>query len=532
MREGDRPGLLVPLVHREVDDPGEAIAALFDQLELLADPGADQPRQPLGLGPPVADEEHGVAVLQVGRRLERGDPLGIEELGDRALGLLARRVLDVAEPGRAQALRIGDHLVEEAPRPPDRARRRHGTHHGPLLDRAREHREAAAPEDLADLGDLDRVAQIRLVGAVAHHRVAIGDAWERQGRHLPVGELDEDAVHHRLDRSEHVLLLDEGHLQVELVELARAAVGAGVLVAEAGRDLEVAVEARDHEQLLVLLRRLGQGVELAGMEARGHEEVARALGRARGQDRGLELDEALRLHPPADARDDFGAQQDVLLHQFAAQVEEAVAQPGLLGVVALGVDLERQEIGRRLEHEIIGDQLDFPGRQLGIDRLGAARDHMAGDGEHALQPGALGEREEAVLGLEHDLGDAEVIAQVDEQQLAMIALPMHPARQAHVCPTCPGAARRSCGCDRDAWGLSLCRSPRPASGACRPRRKGHPTPLPVKPAWTRTRADGADRARGAQVLADPRSARDQGRRRLTGQPVRPRAVNRALTSAR
>ena len=105
--------------------------------------------------------------------------------------------------------------------------------------------------------------------------------------------------------------VDERHLDVELVELARRAVGARVLVAEAGRDLEVAVEARHHQQLLELLRRLRQRVELAGMNAARHQVVARALGRARGQDRRLELDEALLDHAPADARDDLRAQHDV-----------------------------------------------------------------------------------------------------------------------------------------------------------------------------------------------------------------------------
>ena len=41
---------------------------------------------------------------------------------------------------------------------------------------------------------------------------------------------------------------------VHLVELAGAAVGARGLVAEARRDLEVAVEARDHEDTMVRVR--------------------------------------------------------------------------------------------------------------------------------------------------------------------------------------------------------------------------------------------------------------------------------------
>ena len=95
------------------------------------------------------------------------------------------------------------------------------------------------------------------------HRVGVGDARKLRRHRLAAGELLEHAAQHRLDRVEHVLLRDEAHLDVELVELARRAVGARVLVAEARRDLEVAVEARDHDQLLELLRRLRQRVELA-----------------------------------------------------------------------------------------------------------------------------------------------------------------------------------------------------------------------------------------------------------------------------
>ena len=107
------------------------------------------------------------------------------------------------------------------------------------------------------LGDVlhdDRVAQVRLVGAVFAHRLGVGNARPGRGRHrLAVGELLEHAADDRLHRREHIVLLDEAHLDVELVEFAGQAVGARVLVAEAGRDLEIAVEARHHQELLVLL---------------------------------------------------------------------------------------------------------------------------------------------------------------------------------------------------------------------------------------------------------------------------------------
>ena len=95
-----------------------------------------------------------------------------------------------------------------------------------------------------------------------------------------VGELLEHARQHRLDRIEHVVLRDEAHFEIELVEFARDAVGARVLVAEAGRDLEIAVEAGDHHQLLEHLRRLRKRVELARVDPARDQIIARAFGRA------------------------------------------------------------------------------------------------------------------------------------------------------------------------------------------------------------------------------------------------------------
>ena len=97
---------------------------------------------------------------------------------------------------------------------------------------------------------------------------------------------------------EDIVLRHEAHLDVELIELARRAVGARILVAEARRDLEIAIEARHHDELLELLRRLRQSVELAGMDARRHQKVARAFGRGSGQDRRLRI----RRSPPRSMR--------------------------------------------------------------------------------------------------------------------------------------------------------------------------------------------------------------------------------------
>ena len=78
---------------------------------------------------------------------------------------------------------------------------------------------------VTDVGDQDRVAQIGFVVAVFQHRFAEGDALEGERGDftplaLPVGEFLEQAVKDGFDRLEHVLLRDEAHFEIELVEFA------------------------------------------------------------------------------------------------------------------------------------------------------------------------------------------------------------------------------------------------------------------------------------------------------------------------
>ena len=120
-----------------------------------------------------------------------------------------------------------------------------------------------------------------------------------------VGTLDadllEDLDDQRLDRGRRSSSgVRERHLDVDLRELGLA-VGAQVLVAEAAHDLEVAVHARHHQDLLEDLRRLRQREELARVHAARHQVVARALRRRLRQDRRLDLPEALRVEVLAES---------------------------------------------------------------------------------------------------------------------------------------------------------------------------------------------------------------------------------------
>ncbi len=169
---------------------------------------------------------------------------------------------------------------------------------------------------------------------------------------------------------QHIIALDEGHFQVELGEL-RLTVAAQVFITEAARDLEVAVHACHHQQLLQLLRRLRQGIELSRIDAGGDKIVARAFGRCLEQDRRFDLDKALLIEKIAHELDHLVAQDHIAGHALAAQVEIAIFEARIfIRQVVLAADHEGQGLGRVQYFDRLGDDLDLACLHLGIFHTG------------------------------------------------------------------------------------------------------------------------------------------------------------------
>lgn len=127
-----------------------------------------------------------------------------------------------------------------------------------------------------DIGQVDQVhtiAGIGLIGAIGIHGLPVIHAAQRRGHlnaHAAKG-VGQDL----LERAHDIVLVNEGHLDIDLGELGLT-VGTQVLVAEALGDLVVALDATDHKQLLQELRGLRQGVEVTRLDAAGNDEVAGA----------------------------------------------------------------------------------------------------------------------------------------------------------------------------------------------------------------------------------------------------------------
>ena len=177
--------------------------------------------------------------------------------------------------------------------------------------------------------------------------------------------------------------VDEAHLEVELVELARRAVGARVLVAEAGRDLEVAVEAGDHQQLLELLRRLRQRVELArdgcgsapGSRARPPGELAVRIGVWNS------------VKPCSIMRRRIEAMTAERSMMFACSCSRRRSRKRYLSRISSGYSCSPETgIGSSAAADWTATsparELDLAGRQVRVHRLRRARDDLAGDRDH------------------------------------------------------------------------------------------------------------------------------------------------------
>ena len=440
--------LRVPLVHREAMDPdvGEDVRVGQPQPVPELDP---KPAEDVGghVGAVRHDEDQ--VALGSGRLLD-DRPLEVvrQELGDRAADVATRLEREVGQALRPEPARALGQLVDLTP-----GHAGHAGRHDRLDPAARregrvEHAEARRrgavrrDEDAAEVDQLHAEADVRLVRAEPLEGFLVGHPRERHLEERPVGHGGaRDLDGHLLDEGHHGVLVDEAHLEVELGELGLA-VAAQVLVAVAPGDLHVAVDAGDHQQLLELLRALRQGVHGPGLEPARDDEVARAFGRALDQRGRLDLDEAVGVMDLADGLDHPAPEHQPALHRLAPDVEVAVLQAqGLVDRRVRLVDVEGRRLRLGQDVHLGRLELDRTCRQLRVLRAGQPHRHRAGHGHHELRADPAGRLvgDRGVHLVDDDLRDAVPIAQVQEDELAVVAPPMDPAGQAGARPCVGGA---------------------------------------------------------------------------------------------
>ena len=181
---------------------------------------------------------------------------------------------------------------------------------------------------------------IRFVRTVLVHGIVPAHARKRI-RNIHVKNTLEELSHHRLEGIEHILLLHERHLAVDLCKL-RLTVSTEVLVTEAAHNLEIAVVTGHHKQLLECLRRLRQRIELACIHSGRNHEVTRALRSRLDEIRSLYLHESLVIQEITDHMRDLVTNHERILERISSEIQVSVLRADIITAVALVLDSERR----------------------------------------------------------------------------------------------------------------------------------------------------------------------------------------------
>ena len=132
-------------------------------------------------------------------------------------------------------------------------------------------------EHVHQFNKLHAETHVGLVGTETTHGFAPRQAQEGGIAQVVSADFLKEMFGHLFKERDDVVLLNERHLAVDLREL-RLAIGTQVFITKALDNLEIAVHSRNHQELLQRLRALGQRVELTGIHAGRHDEVACAFG--------------------------------------------------------------------------------------------------------------------------------------------------------------------------------------------------------------------------------------------------------------
>src|ERR1700730_594186 len=297
--------VLLEQIHRI--NPGELPFAIGDEIAATSDLATQQAHHRLRLPAAVRDKKDEILLAGSG-----GGPNRCElTLGH----VLLQWSGQPRKAFRTRTPRDQRELIQLAARHVASARHAKTAHDAAVHKRGAKNGGACLTQGIADVSDLEVVSKVGLDGAITEQRLLHVESRQRRGD-VDAEDFLPDLDPQALDQIEDVLFRAERHLDVQLRDL-HDPIGAQVFVAQAAGDLVVAARAGHHQQLLQLLGRLGQREEVAGMEARWNDEIARTLRSSFEEHRGFDLDELVRVHVAMHRVHDAVAHLQHPLHAWA-----------------------------------------------------------------------------------------------------------------------------------------------------------------------------------------------------------------------
>ncbi|MND53203.1 hypothetical protein D3C80_442350 [compost metagenome] len=166
------------------------------------------------------------------------------------------------------------------------------------------------------------------------------------------------------------------------------------------------------------------------MGAARHQVVARAFRGGAGQDRRLDIEEAVLVQVTTDAAGDAGAQLQLGRHFRTAQVDEAITQTGFLAHIGVLVQREGRGLGLVQHFQLVAQHLDAARGHVRVDRTGRTLAHLADDLDHVLAAHTVGAGEGLfAVRVEHHLGQAFAVTDIEENDPAVVTATVYPTAE-------------------------------------------------------------------------------------------------------
>ena len=293
-----------------------------------------------------------------------------------------------------------------------------------------EHPEVVALGQILQFDKAHAETHIGFVATVVFHGIGPRHAQERLVE-LDTADFLEQMLDHALEDIENILLLHKRHFAVDLRKLGLT-VGPQVFVAETLYNLEIAVEARHHQQLLEGLRRLRQRIELARIHSRRYHKVAGSLGSRLNQYRRLHLEEVQLVEITTYLEGHLVTQLEIAAYNGTAQVEVTVLHANIVAAIRLVFDGKGRSFCGMEHHQFFGYDFNVARRQIGVlvRALGHGTRHLY----HIFAPQFIGLVAQTGVGLlvKYQLSDTVAIAQIDKSHTTHLTAALHPTGQGYL----------------------------------------------------------------------------------------------------
>ena len=276
MAEDNLTGFLIAFKHREVNDPAEFEYIRINKSKLITQFRNNRTADFHYFRFLISQEEECISIFNLAGNFKRIDNFRRKEFNNRTL-YFATVPNDICHTFCPGSLRKFNHIIKELTRFASHFRSAHCTHYSAIRHHVGKSTETATGKVFADIDHFNRVTQIRLVRTETAHSFPIRNTRERRMSKLFGAELAEYTLKHPFDNRKDLVLFNETHFNVQLIEFAGRAVSSGIFVTETRSDLEIFVKTGNHQQLFELLRCLRQRIEFPRMQATGNQIVTGAF---------------------------------------------------------------------------------------------------------------------------------------------------------------------------------------------------------------------------------------------------------------